>query len=132
MPRFVTIPAHQIELADPRGCYAYMGYLGGSQHCGMHGLCGKCRARTGDAPSRHEIGTRERELDSWLRAELPALGVTGADVLRATNSTWEAFFWWTLDMVRDRNGIGAANSHYMTRGVPDPMPALVEAVARDA
>ena len=132
MPRFVTIPAHQIELDDPRGCYAYMGYLGMSLHCGMHGLCAKCRARTGDAPSRREVGTREREMDTWLRAELPALGVSEADVLRATNASWHAFFWWTLDMVRHRNGISPDNSHYMTKGVADPMPLLVEAVNHDA
>lgn len=83
-------PCHAIwiTLDDPRGCYAYMGYLGQSLHCGIHGLCAKCREWTGDAPSKVALENRRKELDRWMRAELPGLGLSDADVLGATETSY--------------------------------------------
>lgn len=123
-------PRHAIWLTldDPRGCYAYMGYLGQSLHCGIHGLCAKCREWTGDAPSEVALENRRKELDRWMRAELPGLGLSDADVLSATETSYRAFFWWALDRVRTRNGL--PGGHFRDSQGEKPRPELVR-VRRD-
>jgi hypothetical protein len=112
-----------MTLDDPRGCYAYMGYLGGSLHCGINGLCKKCRERTGDAPSEADLKRRREEMAWWMRSELAGLGLSEADVLGATEASYRAFYWWALHRVRTRNGL--PGGHFRDAQGEKPRPALV-------
>lgn len=112
------------KLDDPRGCYTCMGYLGHSLHCGINGLCKKCRERTGDAPSERDLERRREELDRWMRDEIAGLGLSEADVLSATETSYRAFYWWALDRVRTRYGL--PGGHFRSRQGDDlPRPELV-------